>query len=66
MRGGRFDEAITEYKSALDKSKKPLFTVYLNLGATYLQKQDYAAAADAYHKATMDTTERHASALFHR
>ena len=52
MRGGRFDEAITEYKSALDKSKKPLFTVYLNLGATYLQKQDYAAAADAYGKAT--------------
>lgn len=52
MRGGRFDDAITEYKSALDKSKKPLFTVYLNLGATYLQKQDYLAAADAYSKAT--------------
>src|SRR6185503_14840128 len=51
MRGGRFDDAITEYKSALDKSKKPLFTVYLNLGATYLQKQDYTAAADAYSKA---------------
>ena len=52
MRGGRFDDAIAEYRSALDKSKKPLFTVYLNLGATYLQKQDYAAAADAYRKAT--------------
>ena len=52
MRGGRFDDAITEYKTALDKAKKPLFTVYLNLGATYLQKQDYAAAAVAYRQAT--------------
>lgn len=51
IRDGRFEEAIAEYRAALDKSKKPLFTVYLNLGATYLQKQDHAAAADAYRKA---------------
>ena len=46
-----YDEAIAEYKAALAKSNKPLRTAYLNLGAAYLGKQDYRAAADAYRQA---------------
>lgn len=60
-RAERYDEAIAEYKSALEKSDKPIFTIYLNLGAVYFQKQDYKAAVEAYRKAETVRTDSRVS-----
>jgi tetratricopeptide (TPR) repeat protein len=47
----RFDEAVAAYQSAIAKAGRPVFTILLNIGNAYFQKEDYAAAADAYRKA---------------
>jgi protein O-GlcNAc transferase len=46
-----YDEAIVEFKMALQKAGKPLRTAHLNMGAAYLMKGDYGAAADSFRKA---------------
>lgn len=60
-RASRFDEAIAEYKAALDKAGKPIFTIYLNLGAVYIQKEDYKSAIEAYRKAETIRTDSRVS-----
>lgn len=60
-RAERYDEAIAEYKAALDKAGKPIFTIYLNLGAIYIQKQDYKSAVESYRKAESLRTDSRVS-----
>jgi tetratricopeptide (TPR) repeat protein len=46
----RYDEAIEQYKAAIAKAGKPLFTAYLNLGSVYYSKENIPAAIEAFRK----------------
>jgi len=47
----RYDEAIEEYKAAIKKAGRPVYTAYLNMGSVLFDKEDYAKAAEAYRQA---------------
>jgi tetratricopeptide (TPR) repeat protein len=47
----RYDEAIEEYKAAIKKAGRPVYTAYLNMGSVLFNKEDYAKAAEAYRQA---------------
>jgi tetratricopeptide (TPR) repeat protein len=48
----RYDEAIEQFKLAIQASDRPYVTPYLNLGSAQHQKGDYQAAADSFRIAT--------------
>ncbi len=52
LKAKRYDEAITQYKAAIARADKPVFTAYLNLGSVYYEKGDYNSAIEAFRKAT--------------
>ena len=47
----QYDDAIKSYQLALEKAGKPLFSVFLGLGAAYFGKSDFKAAIDVYKRA---------------
>lgn len=51
LQAKRYDEAIAQYRAAIAKADKPVFTAYLNLGTANYQKEDLQAAIEAYRKA---------------
>jgi tetratricopeptide (TPR) repeat protein len=51
LQAKRYDEAIAQYKAAIAKADKPVFTAYLNLGTANYEKEDLQAATEAYRKA---------------
>lgn len=46
-----YDQAVEEYRAAIKEAGKPVFTVYLNLGTLFFNKDDYAHAIEAYRQA---------------
>jgi tetratricopeptide (TPR) repeat protein len=52
LRAKRYDEAITQYKAAIARADRPVFTAHLNLGSVYYEKGDFRAAVEAFRKAT--------------
>ena len=47
----QYDQAVEEYRAALKEAGKPVFTVYLNLGTLFFNKDDYPHAIEAYRQA---------------
>lgn len=42
----QYDQAVEEYRAALKEAGKPVFTVYLNLGTLFFNKDDYPHAIE--------------------
>jgi tetratricopeptide (TPR) repeat protein len=51
FRARRYDEAIANYKLAIEASDRPYQTTYLNLGSAQYEKGDYEAAAESFRRA---------------
>lgn len=47
----QYDQAVEEYRAAIKEAGKPVFTVFLNLGTLFFNKEDYPHAIEAYGKA---------------
>lgn len=47
----QYDQAVEEYRAALKEAGKPVFTVFLNLGSLFFNKEDYPHAIEAYRQA---------------
>lgn len=47
----QYDQAVEEYRAALKEAGKPVFTVFLNLGSLFFNKDDYPRAIEAYRQA---------------